>query len=88
MRKIIINGNEDYILKLLCYAKEKICEEKINFCFFSKDFIIKTKKDLSFNLTIEVNEDEDDEKLNKKIGNKDFLAFTRDHKLTALEMVN
>ena len=82
-----IEGNGEYILKMMCYGSTKNCEEKVNFCLFSKDLKIRNKHNLNFDLTIEVNEDEEEENLNKKIGN-DFILYSKKHKYDALEIMN
>ena len=87
-KKFSIDAGAEYILKMICYAPSKNCEENINFCLFTKELTMKNTHDLNFDLFIEVNDDEEEEKLDKKIGNNDCILYSKQHKYDALEIMN
>ena len=87
-RIFLIKPHEEYELKLLCRTSTCYSKEKINIEIYSAELQIRMSSRLSFDLEIEVNEDKEDEKLNKELNNDNYAIFhTKQHKQIILSMI-
>ena len=84
----VIKPNEDYELKLLCRTSTTKCKEKIHVEIYSAELRIRMSSRLNFDLEIEINDDEEDEKLNQELNNDKYAIFhTKLHKKIILSFL-
>ena len=84
----VIKPNEEYELKLLCRTSTTKCKEKIHVEIYSAELRIRMSSRLNFDLEIEINDDEDDEKLNQELNNDKYAIFhTKLHKKIILSFL-
>ena len=84
----IIKPYEEYELSLICRTPNTIISEQINIEIYSDQLKLRMSSRLIFNLDIEVNTDENDEKLNKELNNDKYAIFHSEmHKKIILSMI-
>lgn len=71
----VIKPNEEYELKLLCRTSTIKCKEKINIEIYSAELNIRMSSRLNFDLEIEINDDQEEEKLNQELNNDKYAIF-------------
>ena len=87
-QKTTLGPNSPYTLKMKCIAGEKIGKEKILFYCFSEELNLKNQEKMQFNLEFEINEDEDEENLNKKLEyNDNLIVYNKQHKKLAIDIL-
>ena len=74
-KEFIIKPNDEYELKLLCPTSANYSKEKINIEIYSAELQIRKSSRLNFDLEIEINDDKEDEKLNKELNNDKYAIF-------------
>ena len=87
-KKFTIGPNLAFTLKMKCIAGDTLGKEKITFYGFSEDLSFKNPEILKFNLEFEINKDEEEEKMNKKLEyNENVILYNKEHKKLALEIL-
>ena len=87
-KKFSIGPNLAFTLKMKCISGDKLGKEKITFYGFSEDLSFKNPENLKFNLEFEINNDEEEEKMNKKLEyNENVIIYNKEHKQIALEIL-
>ena len=83
--KFSIDASGEYILKIKCVAPERTCpKENIIIEIYSHELNIKSSRRLCHEYKIEVNFDEEDDKINVELKNDDYIyCFTKEHKTIA-----
>lgn len=77
-----------YTLKMKCISGDKIGNEKIIFYGFSEYLNFKNPENLKFSLEFEINEDEEEEKMNENLGNNEnVILYNKNHKKIALNIL-
>ena len=83
-----IKPNEEYELKLICRTPNNNTLEQINIEIYSDQLKIRMSSRLNFDLEIEINKDENDEKLNQELNYDKYAIFhTKMHKKVILSMI-
>ena len=83
-----IKPNEEYELTLICRTPNNNTFEQINIEIYSDKLKIRMSSRLNFNLDIEVNKDQKDEKLNVELNNDKYAIFhSQMHKKVILSMI-
>ena len=83
-----IKPHDEYELKLLCRTSTSYSKEKINIEIYSAELKIRMSSRLNFDLEIEINEDKQDDELNKKLNNDKYaILHTKQHKDIILCMI-
>ena len=83
-----IKPNEEYELKLICRTPNTNTLEQINIEIYSDQLKIRMSSRLNFDLEIEINKDEKDEKLNEELKNDKYAIFhSKIHKKVILSMI-
>ena len=83
-----IKPNEEHELKLICRTPNTNTFEQINIEIYSDQLKIRMSSRLNFDLEIEVNNDEKDEKLNEELNNDKYAIFhSKIHKKVILSMI-
>ena len=89
VKNFSIGPSLSYTLKMKCIAGEKLGKENICFYGFSTILNFKNPEKLKFNLEFEVNKDEEEEKMNEKLGyNENVILYTKEHKQIALNILD
>ena len=84
----VIKPNEEYELKLICRTPNTNTFEQVNIEIYSDELKIRMSSRLNFDLEIEVNKDEKDEKLNEELNNDKYAIFQgKVHKKVILSMI-
>ena len=87
--KFTIGPNLPYTLKMKCISGDKIGKEKIIFYGFSDELSLKNPQNLNFTLEFEINNDEEEEKMNQNLGNNEnVILYNKEHKKIALNILN
>jgi len=83
-----IKPNEEYELKLICRTPNTNTLEQINIEIYSDQLKIRMSSRLNFDMEIEINKDEKDEKLNEELNNDKYAIFhSKMHKKVILSMI-
>lgn len=86
--KFVLGPNTSKIVKMKCITGSNLGKENIIFYGFSQDLIFKNPEKVKFSLDFEVNNDEEEEKLNKKLEyNENVIMYNKEHKKLALEIL-
>ena len=84
-----IKPKETYTMYFTCESNGKLCKENITFEFISQKIKFKDDEKTKFNMTISVNEDEEEEELNKEFKNYDGICLlSKKHKQQILNIMN
>ena len=71
-----------------CIAGNRTGKEKIVFYCFSEEIYFKNPEKLNFTLEFEVNNDEEEENLNKKLNNySNVIVYNKEHKQIAVDIM-
>lgn len=88
-KSFTIKPDDEHKIKLLCRTPAVKCKEKINIEIYSSELKIRMSSRLSFDLEIEINNDKEDEGLNRELNNDKYAIFhTKEHKKIILNLVN
>lgn len=83
-----IGPNLAYTLKMKCISGDKLGKENITLYGFSDVLNFKNPENLKFNLVFEVNNDEEEEKMNEKLEfNENVILYDKQHKQIALNIL-
>ena len=83
-----IKPNDEYELRLLCRTSANFSTEKINIEIYSTELKIRMSSRLNFDLEIDINNDEEDEKINKELNNDKYAIFhSKMHKKIIISMI-
>ena len=83
-----IKPNEEYELKLICRTPNTNTLEQINIEIYSDQLKIRMSSRLNFDLEIEINKDESDDKLNEELFYDKYAIFhSKMHKKIILSMI-
>ena len=87
--KYIIESGGEYVLNIICLTPERTGpKETITIEIYSHELNIKSSRRLSYEYTIEINFDADDDKINMELKNDDAIfCFSKEHKKIALELM-
>ena len=86
--KFVMGPNSNKTLKMKCITGSNLGKEKINFYGFSEELCFKNQNLVNFSLEFEINEDEEEENINGKLGyNENVIMYTKQHKQLALEIL-
>jgi hypothetical protein len=84
-----IKPDDEHKIKLLCRTPAVKCKEKINIEIYSSELKIRMSSRLGFDLEIEINNDKEDEGLNRELNNDKYAIFhSKEHKKIILNLVN
>ena len=84
----VLKPNEEYELKLLCRTCTTYSKERINIEIYSAELKIRMSSRLNFDLEIEINDDKEDDKLNKQLYEDKYAIFhSKPHKKVILSMI-
>ena len=87
-KKFSIGPNSPYTYKMKCIAGEKLGKESIYFYGFSETLNFKSPEKVKFNLVFEINNDDEEEKMNEKLGyNENVILYNKEHKQLALNIL-
>jgi len=83
-----IKPNEEYELKLICRTPNNNTLEQINIEIYSDQLKIRMSSRLNFDIEIEINKDDNDDKLNAELNNDKYAIFhSKMHKKVILSMI-
>ena len=83
-----IKPNEEHEVKLICRTPNTDTLEQINIEIYSDQLKIRMSSRLNFDMEIEINKDENDEKLNEELNYDKYAIFhTKMHKKVILSMI-
>ena len=84
-----IESGGEYVLNIICLTPERTGpKETITIEIYSHELNIKSSRRLSYEYTIEINFDADDDKINMELKNDDSIfCFNKEHKKIALEVM-
>ena len=87
--KYSIESGGEYVLNIICLTPERTGpKETITIEIYSHELNIKSSRRLSYEYTIEINFDADDDKINMELKNDDAIfCFSKEHKKIALELM-
>ena len=87
--KYTIESGGEYELNIVCLTPERTGpKETITIEIYSQELNIKSSRRLSYEYTIEINFDADDDKINMELKNDDSIfCFSKEHKKAALELM-
>ena len=87
--KYNIESGGEYVLNIICLTPERTCpKENITIEIYSHELNIKSSRRLSYEYTIEINFDADDDKINMELKNDDAIfCFSKEHKKIALDLM-
>ena len=87
--KYNIESGGEYVLNIICLTPERTCpKETITIEIYSHELNIKSSRRLSYEYTIEINFDADDDKINMELKNDDAIfCFSKEHKKIALDLM-
>ena len=87
--KYTIESGGEYVLDIICLTPERTgTKETITIEIYSHELNIKSSRRLSYEYTIEINFDADDDKINVELKNDDAIfCFSKEHKKMALELM-
>ena len=86
--KFVLGPNSNKTLKMKCITGNILGKEKINFYGFSEELCFKDQKCVNFSLEFEINEDKEEENMNRKLGyNENVIMYNKQHKQLALEIL-
>ena len=87
--KYTIESGGEYELNIVCLTPERTGpKETITIEIYSHELNIKSSRRLSYEYTIEINFDADDDKINMELKNDDSIfCFSKEHKKAALELI-
>jgi hypothetical protein len=87
--KYSIESGGEYVLDIICLTPERTGpKETITIEIYSQELNIKSSRRLSYEYTIEINFDADDDKINMELKNDDAIfCFNKEHKKMALEVM-
>ena len=87
--KYSIESGGEYVLDIICLTPERTGpKETITIEIYSQELNIKSSRRLSYEYTIEINFDADDDKINMELKNDDAIfCFNKEHKKIALEVM-
>ena len=83
--KFSIKPNEKYTIKLKCISGGKMGREKINFYLFSRELALKNSGQLKFCIEFEINDDMQEEEMNKNLKPKENVIL---YSKTVLKILN
>ena len=87
-KKFSIGPNSPFTYKMKCIAGEKLGKESIYFYGFSETLNFKYPEKVKFNLVFEINNDDEEEKMNEKLGyNEHVILYDQEHKQMALNIL-
>ena len=87
-KKVTLMQNSPYTLKMNCITGNRTGKEKIIFYCFSEEIYFKNPEKLNFTLEFEVNNDVEEENLNKKLDNYDnVIVYNKEHKQIAVDIM-
>ena len=83
-----LGPNSNFTVKMKCITGKKLGTEKINFYAFSEELKFKNQSELNFSIEFEINDDEEEEKMNKKLEyNENVIVYNKEHKNIALNIL-
>ena len=83
-----LGPNSNFTVKMKCITGKKLGTEKINFYAFSEELKFKNQSELNFSIEFEINDDEEEEKMNKKLEyNENVIVYNKEHKNIALSIL-
>jgi hypothetical protein len=86
--KYVLGPNSSKTLKMKCASGENLGKEKITFYGFSEQLCFKNPNNLNFTLEFEINNDEDEEKINRNLEyNDNVIMYSKEHKSLVLEIL-
>ena len=87
-KKYTLGGNSTFTVKLKCITGSTKGNETITFYGFSSQLTLKNREQLKFNIEFEINDDSEEEKINKEFNNNEnIIMFSKEHKSLALELL-
>jgi hypothetical protein len=87
-KKFTLGANSNFTVKLKCITGCIKGKETITFYGFSEQLTLKNREQLNFNIEFEINDDLEEEKINKEFNNNEnIIMFSKEHKSLALELL-
>ena len=87
-KKYTLGGNSNFTVKLKCITGNTKGKENVTFYGFSSQLTLKNPEQLKFNIEFEINDDSEEENLNKEFNNNEnIIMFSKAHKSLALELL-
>jgi hypothetical protein len=87
-KKFTLGANSNFTVKLKCITGSIKGKETITFYGFSEQLTLKNREQLNFNIEFEINDDLEEEKINKEFNNNEnIIMFSKEHKSLALELL-
>ena len=87
-KKYTLGSNSNFTVKLKCITGSTKGKETITFYGFSDQLTLKNREQLKFNIEFEINDDLEEEKINKEFNNNEnIIMFSKEHKSLALELL-
>ncbi len=87
-KKYNLGSNSNFTVKLKCITGSIKGKETVTFYGFSSQLTLKNKEQLKFNIEFEINDDLEEEKINKEFNNNEnIIMFSKEHKSLALELL-
>lgn len=87
-KKYTLGSNSTFTVKLKCITGSTKGKETITFYGFSSQLTLKNREQLKFNIEFEINDDSEEEKINKEFNNNEnIIMFSKEHKSLALELL-
>ena len=87
-KRYTLGSNSNFTVKLKCITGSIKGKETVTFYGFSSKLALKNQEQLKFNIEFEINDDSEEEKINKEFNNNEnIIMFSKAHKSLALELL-